>query len=436
MALEYIGVLLMSLSPWSFGLQTQYACLVAFYALFGFGVGGEYPISASTATELTEVTDEKGTNPKRGFGVTLTFAMQGVGAVFGSIVMVILLTAFNQGPPDCLDPDTNVMGYNETSLEIIWRLIYAIGFGILFALSVYRIFFVKESESWMKHQGEGEQKKLEVYNIDNWWMKYYVAIKYFWPRLLATGGCWFLWDVAFYGNKLFSGPIFQSLIPDQNLLTVNEYILLNNAVALFGYYVAACIVDYPWCGRRNLQMVGSFIVALCFLFSGVFFDTLYESYPKVLLFIYIFSSFWGQCGPNVITFITPTELFPTRFRATCHGLSAFLGKTGALVATIAFEHLTVKTIFIVCAAVCFSVVVVTFFFLPDVTDMDVCENDRFLEAILRGEAYSGELNNPLFLSPYEKYVQKRGNTQVEGEVDGEQELADMTTKKEEIIDSQ
>lgn len=28
------------------------------------------------------------------------------------------------------------------------------------------------------------------------------------PRLIGTGGCWFLLDVAFYGLKLFSGPIF------------------------------------------------------------------------------------------------------------------------------------------------------------------------------------------------------------------------------------
>jgi hypothetical protein len=28
------------------------------------------------------------------------------------------------------------------------------------------------------------------------------------PRLVGTGGSWFLVDIAFYGLKLFSGPIF------------------------------------------------------------------------------------------------------------------------------------------------------------------------------------------------------------------------------------
>lgn len=27
------------------------------------------------------------------------------------------------------------------------------------------------------------------------------------PRLVGTGGSWFLTDIAFYGLKLFSGPI-------------------------------------------------------------------------------------------------------------------------------------------------------------------------------------------------------------------------------------
>lgn len=36
-------------------------------------------------------------------------------------------------------------------------------------------------------------------------------------------------------------------------------------------------------------------------------------------------------GPNTLTFIIPAELFPTRYRATCHGISASLGKLGSIV---------------------------------------------------------------------------------------------------------
>jgi PHS family inorganic phosphate transporter-like MFS transporter len=39
-------------------------------------------------------------------------------------------------------------------------------------------------------------------------------------------------------------------------------------------------------------------------------------------------------GPNATTFITPGEVFPTRYRATCHGLSAGAGKIGAIIAQV------------------------------------------------------------------------------------------------------
>lgn len=44
-------------------------------------------------------------------------------------------------------------------------------------------------------------------------------------------------------------------------------------------------------------------------------------------------------GPNATTFIVPSECFPTRLRATAHGVSAAAGKIGAIVAQVAFAPL-------------------------------------------------------------------------------------------------
>jgi MFS transporter, PHS family, inorganic phosphate transporter len=44
----------------------------------------------------------------------------------------------------------------------------------------------------------------------------------------------------------------------------------------------------------------------------------------------------GIAGPNATTFITPAEVYPTRIRATAHGLSAAAGKIGAIVAQVVF----------------------------------------------------------------------------------------------------
>jgi MFS transporter, PHS family, inorganic phosphate transporter len=47
-------------------------------------------------------------------------------------------------------------------------------------------------------------------------------------------------------------------------------------------------------------------------------------------------------GPNATTFIAPAEIFPTRLRATAHGLSAAAGKIGAIIAQVAITPLTKK----------------------------------------------------------------------------------------------
>lgn len=52
--------------------------------LLGFGIGGEYPLSAS-------VSSEGSSHASRGRAVGTTFAMQGVGNLMASLIMFILL---------------------------------------------------------------------------------------------------------------------------------------------------------------------------------------------------------------------------------------------------------------------------------------------------------------------------------------------------------
>ncbi len=38
-------------------------------------------------------------------------------------------------------------------------------------------------------------------------------LRYYWPRLLSTCGCWFFWDFGFYGNKIFQSEFIKILSP-------------------------------------------------------------------------------------------------------------------------------------------------------------------------------------------------------------------------------
>ncbi|KNC80244.1 hypothetical protein SARC_07397 [Sphaeroforma arctica JP610] len=403
LVLMTIAGLFMTMSLPVNGLQSIFLWFAIAYFVFGFGVGGEYPVSASSAAERSQA---NATSVSRGKDVGLTFSCQGIGAFAGSCVIVLLLVIVGENSPDCLADDANAMGHSQKNLEIVWRVTYGLGVVIAAAVAIYRYFRLKESTVWQDAKDRRNIKFLEgKYKIDlnNPIAQYKVAFTHYWSRIIATAGCWCLWDVAFYGNKLFSGPIFAQLVPDGSLITVNLYICLNNFVALIGYYVAASLIDRPWCGRRRLQLFGFTMMCILFAVCAALFDSLDAN---VLLFLYICTSFFGQCGPNMTTYVTPTEVYPVALRATCHGLSSMCGMTGALTATIVFGYLDTDIIFAVCSVVSFISLFFTYIFMPNVTEMHLVENDRYLEMILTGRAdeYHGEVRNPKFCSNFERWT--------------------------------
>lgn len=50
--------------------------------------------------------------------------------------------------------------------------------------------------------------------------------------------------------------------------------------------------------------------------------------------LYVVAQFFFNFGPNTTTFIVPGECYPTRYRSTGHGVSAAMGKIGAILAQV------------------------------------------------------------------------------------------------------
>jgi len=50
--------------------------------------------------------------------------------------------------------------------------------------------------------------------------------------------------------------------------------------------------------------------------------------------------FFFNFGANATTYCYPAEVFPTRYRATAHGISAASGKVGAIISALVFNSLT------------------------------------------------------------------------------------------------
>lgn len=91
-------------------------------------------------------------------------------------------------------------------------------------------------------------------------------------------------------------------------------------------------------------------------------------------------------------------------------VSAFMGKAGALLATIVFSHMEPPKIFSLCGAVCCVGAFFTLLFSVDLTHVSLAEHDAQLELFLenRVDEYKGKLNAAEHLSLYERLTGRHG----------------------------
>jgi hypothetical protein len=114
--------------------------------------------------------------------------------------------------------------------------------------------------------------------------------------------------------------------------------------------------------------------------------------------MYFLSSFFNQFGPNSVTFLVAAEVYPTPIRATAHGLSAAVGKLGALTAAIMYNYLSITQIFKVVPWFGLAGALLTYIFLPDTTGLDLKEQERRWQYIRDGheEDYHVSVFTPIF----------------------------------------
>ena len=471
--------------------------LAACLFVFGIGVGGEYPLSASSASEKAMAEAVKKTqSPKkealqviqedepmdtnsggqkhRGRRIQLVFSMQGMGIFCNSLVMTILLVLYGQTDPD---------DYNIRALFRVWQWTYVIGFLVLLYVLFSRYLYLQESAVWQKDKEKrDQQQRLVMSTNDNAHDASSVAapgavaspsnstadrptqlasppsdvsslsapslaaidfdehqvggpflslkeevngedvaedaqlpvwtllLKHFGVRLVGVSSCWFLWDIAFYGNKLFQSSFLLAISGQGtdseepvSLVAFSMAASLNAGVALLGYFGAAFLVDRPWIGRRQLQQWGFFLTGALFVSCGFFYNSLSST---TLCAFYLGSSFFGQLGPNATTFCLPAEVFPTQVRTSCHGVAASAGKAGALVAAVFFPLLNSDLdMFLLSGYASLMASAVTLWTIPETTGLDLNELDRKWWLMLQGRRteYQGPANHPRFLSQWERH---------------------------------
>ena len=88
--------------------------------------------------------------------------------------------------------------------------------------------------------------------------------------------------------------------------------------------------------------------------------------------------------------------------AMCHGVSASSGKLGALIASILFNFVGEKDLFLFSGYASFIAFFITFLCIPETTTLDLFEIDKQWHKILSDERYEGPATDPKHLSFYER----------------------------------
>lgn len=320
-----VGALLTALSP-------NLYWLIAFRLLLGLGIGGDYPVSATIMSEYSNRKD-------RGKLVALVFANQGFGSVAAVLAGVLCVLAF---PP-----------------EVAWRVMLGLG-AIPAATVVYLRRKIPEtprysllargdvSEASRAAEALGVRAKLERVSSRRYGFSEFLS-RYGWT-LFVTSSTWFLMDVAFYGTGVFSGPIVSTFLPVDPTLPVRDRVaklILDAGLPFFvgfaGYFTAVAFMDRL--GRKLIQVQGFLgmaalyaAVAAVMVVSGVKVVGFLVPAQAALL-LYVLTYFFINFGPNTTTFVVPSEVFPTSYRTTGHGISAAAGKLGAGIAIFLFPTL-------------------------------------------------------------------------------------------------
>lgn len=386
--------LVMLICSWGTTLNGWVACYAWSLFFYGIGVGGEYPMTATSGMENAVGSGKISTREDRlhrGRKVTSAFLMQGWGQFFNQVILILLLLIFHHGsgnPP-----------YSAVAAQWTYRISFAIPAVGTAWLVYYRIWKMRSASK----QLQVAKKKAKVTGYDLTSLK--LTFSHFGFRVLATAGAWFANDLFFYGNKLFQNQFIAVITPNNKSVMVGWlWNLVNVGVSLVGYYMASFLIDNKLYGRKWMMIVGFIGDFICFTIPA--FDYYYYTHQGIHSYqaMYFLSSFFSQFGPNCITFIVAAEVYPTPIRASAHGFSAAWGKLGALVAAVLYNYITTEQIFKVVPWFGLAGGIITWLFLPDTTGLDLKEQERRWKFIRDGRSqdYHGIAIHPKHLSLWER----------------------------------
>ncbi|KAE8351141.1 major facilitator superfamily domain-containing protein [Aspergillus coremiiformis] len=365
-----------------------YAWLIWWRIVVGIGVGADYPLSAVITAEFAPT-------KHRARMMASVFFMQPLGQITGNIVsLIVVAISKRQGYGD-LDRTVDIMwrwvigvGVLPGAIATVFRFIIPESPRFLLEVEddpVQAEFDATtlfnepphspstETDHWshfappaisMTSQCYSERSPSQTEILlpatlnSHWDLTRKDITQYFWTEgnwrtLAATSLAWLLLDFGFYGIGLSNpqflaktwgsislhgpAPVWQTNdSPNADVYkmfldsSIHALVILNSGSFLGGLLLILVIHRLD---RVALQKYGFLALAALFIALGTMFLTLHHE-GAVSVALYIVGQAFFNFGPNATTYIIPAELFPTRYRATCHGISAGAGKLGSILVQI------------------------------------------------------------------------------------------------------
>jgi MFS transporter, PHS family, inorganic phosphate transporter len=338
-------VLILAIGALASALAPSFWWLVAFRAILGIGIGGDYPVSATIMSEYSG-------KQSRGKMVGLVFAMQGAGLLVGPLLASALLAS----------------GLSD---DVTWRILLAAG-----AIPGMAVFYLRrqihETPRFAAAGGAAQEAEAAIQAathepgaapglaagasapppprkesaarapqgaLDGF--RTLARHRRMLAWLIGAAGAWALLDFCYYGNSISTPEILAVLNSHATLLHNTLVQLLIFAVfAVPGYITAILLLDKT--GRKRIQMLGFAMMALMFVLIGAIPAVTVNAVPFVLL--YGVSYYFTQFGPNTTTFVYPAEIFPVDVRTTAHGIAAGAGKMGAFAGAYLFPAMLASSL--------------------------------------------------------------------------------------------
>jgi MFS family permease len=327
--------------------------LVAFRFILGLGIGGDYPVSATIASEFAG-------KKTRGLMISSVFAMQGIGLIVGPLLAIALLAV-------------------NVPQDLVWRILLAAG-----AVPPLAVFWarrhLKETPRFAQlAEGKDDEMAKEAKRVGfvTALKEAFGSDKQLQKWLIGTSLAWFFLDLAYYGNTI-SNQAFVSAV-SQHASQIHDLLislLVFTFAAFPGYLLSVYGMD-KW-GRKRIQLLGFAMMAASFIAIALLGEAKSIIVPFVAL--YCLNYFFTEFGPNTTTFVLPAEIFPTKVRTTSHGISATVGKLGAAVGTFSFPLLQAKFglpgPMWIAGASCIVGLAITWSLLPEPNGLDLEEASR------------------------------------------------------------